>query len=81
MNSALKSRVIGANVQSASDIEREVAARIDHPAATVVEENVNVRVGSEISADFDIDISAGADVASWVGRFIIVLEVAMRPLT
>ena len=40
----------------------------------VVKENINVRIGREISANFDVNISARADMAGRVSCFIIILE-------
>src|SRR5437899_3193405 len=66
---------ISANVQSAANIKRQISARTDHPASAIVEENIDVRIGGEVSANFDIDISARADVARRVHCFVIILYV------
>src|SRR5205807_1590254 len=73
-------KLVDANGQGAADIKRQVPARIDHPAAAVVEENVNIRVGAEVSANFDVDVSACADVASRVSCFIVVLDVGSETI-
>src|SRR5438477_2325972 len=59
--------------ESAANIDYQIDARIDHSAAAIVDRDTG-KVGREVSSCDQRKVSACADMACGVGRFIVILN-------